>query len=71
MQYDEFEKRYTNNWFSSGWLEVSEKQPEEQEQKVVRKDIATLEEELSQIQMQVEKITQKQEELKEMSRMYS
>lgn len=65
--YDDFEKRFTNKWFSAGWSEVEAKP---QETKILRKDLAMLQAELEQIQENIETITQKQLILANLAKLY-
>lgn len=70
--YDDFEKRFTNSWFSAGWAEI-----EVQEAAVptietpVRKDLDTLKRELEILNADMEKITQKQLRLSNLSKLYN
>lgn len=65
--YDDFEKRFTDKWFSSGWAEVETKQ---QTSQCVRKDLATLEAELDEIQERIENVAQKQLRLANLAKLY-
>lgn len=65
--YDDFEKRFTDKWFSSGWAEVETKQETSQ---LVRKDLATLKSELDEIQEHIENIAQKQLRLANLAKLY-
>ena len=66
--YDDFEKRFTDQWFSSGWIEVENK-PKKQE--VSHKDLATLEFELELIGENIEGVMQKQLRLENLAKMYN
>ena len=66
--YNDFEKRFTNAWFSSDWGELEVKSSVNQ---VVRKDVATLQAELAVIKENIESIAQKQLRLANLSRLYS
>lgn len=61
--YDDFEKRFTDKWFSSGWAEVETKQQTSQR---VRKDLATLQAELDEIQECIENVAQKTIEISQL-----
>lgn len=65
--YDDFEKRFTDKWFSSGWAEVETKQQTSQR---VRKDLATLQAELDEIQECIENVAQKQLRLANLAKLY-
>lgn len=65
--YDDFEKRFTNKWFSSNWAEIEIKPKEE---KIFRKDLAALQAELEQIQEHIENIKQKQLRLANLAKFY-
>lgn len=80
--YEDFEKRYTNAWFSAGWSEVDTKQKEAQVQvassnnrkdlqKDLRKDLSVLQEELNEIKENIESISQKQLRLANLAKFYS
>lgn len=65
--YNEFEKRFTNNWFSANWSEVEVKSSANQSSK---KDLQTLQEELKQIEENIETISQKQLRLSNLAKLY-
>lgn len=65
--YDDFEKRFTNEWFSAGWSEIGAKP---QKEKTSRKDLMTLQAELEQIQENIETIKQKQLRLANLAKLY-
>lgn len=65
--YDDFEKRFTDSWFSVGWIEVESK-PQE---KPIRKDLATLEAELEVINKSIENISQRQLILENLAKFYN
>lgn len=67
--YDDFEKKYTDRFFSAGWVEVEVK--EAQKTEIFHKDIETLEAELSAINEQIENISLKQLRLSNLSKMYN
>lgn len=70
--YDDFEKRFTNSWFSAGWAEIEV--PEAAAPTIethVRKDLDTLKKELDIINADMEKITQKQLRLSNLSKLYN
>ena len=71
--YDKFENRFTNAWFSSGWVEVETKPKEAKSQSVnnSRKDLLMLQEELDDIQEHIENISQKQLRLANLAKFYS
>lgn len=66
--YNEFEKRFTNSWFSAGWVEVEKKQ---EEQSVTRKDLTTLEAELDDLKEKMESISLKKLQLSNLAKLYS
>ena len=66
--YEKFEKRFTDQWFSAGWIEVEAKP---QQATVVKKDLAKLENELLQINEAIENIAQKQLRLENLSKLYN
>lgn len=70
MKYEEFEKRYTDNWFSAGWIEVTPTKKEEIKSVVIHKDLTTLESELDAIQASIENIESKQLRLANLAKMY-
>lgn len=65
--YDDFEKRFSNAFFSIGWSDVETKP-----QKVhsSRKDLETLQTELEQIQEHIETVAQKQLRLSNLAKLY-
>lgn len=65
--YKDFEKRFTNAWFSAGWAEVGSK-PNESE--VSRKNLVTLQDELDELQDRMENIAQKQLRLANLATFY-
>lgn len=65
--FDDFEKRHTDSWFSSGWVEVEAKKPEAH---VFKKDLATLQAELEQIEENINTISQKQLRLANLAKLY-
>lgn len=65
--YKDFEKRFTNAWFSAGWAEV-ENRPQEKE--ATRKDLATLEAELAELEENMDNIIQKQLRLSNLASFY-
>lgn len=65
--YDDFEKRFTNKWFSADWSEVEAKS---HEVKISRKDLTTLQTELEQIRENIEVIVQKQLILANLAKLY-
>ena len=65
--YNDFEKRFTNAWFSAGWGEIEVKPAVKQ---VSRKDVATLQAELAEIKENIESIAQKQLRLANLSKLY-
>lgn len=70
MQYKDFEKRYTNEWFSAGWIEISPANKEEIKTMAIRKDVNTLENELEALQQNIENIELKQLRLTNLSKLY-
>lgn len=66
--YNDFEKRFTGNSFSAGWVEIEIKPSAEIN--VSRKELSTLEEELQKIQENIENIAQKQLRLANLAKMY-
>ena len=66
--YDDFEKRFTNAWFSVGWADVEKKQ---QPQKNMGKDLNVLQEELENIEKSIEDICQRQIELAKLAMQYN
>lgn len=70
--YDDFENRFTNAWFSTGWVEV-DTEPKEvlvQSRNYLRKDLSTLQEELNGIQEHIENISQAQLRLANLAAFY-
>ena len=66
--YDDFEQRFTGNWFSADWVEV--KTMDEKKQ-VFHKDLTTLESELDMINETIENISQKQLRLANLAKLYN
>lgn len=66
--YDDFEKRYTDKWFSAGWVEVEAKS---QKETIARKDLSTLESELANLKEAMENINQKQLMLSNLAKLYN
>lgn len=66
--YNEFENRFTDKWFSAGWVEVA---PKEQVQTVSKKDLTTLQGELDEISDSIEQIAQKQLRLANLAKLYN
>lgn len=74
--YDDFEKRFSNAWFSAGWAEVEVKPQssvniEVQLETSHRKDLETLQKELDDLKNDFENITQKQLRLANLSKFYN
>lgn len=67
--YKDFEKRFTNAWFSASWNDEVEAKP--QQQVAVRKDAKTLETELSLIKEAIEDIELKQLRLANLAKLYN
>lgn len=68
--YDDFEKRFTNAWFSAGWNEIKiEAKPQEVHR--ARKDVATLESEISALKEEIENIELKQLRLANLAKLYN
>lgn len=65
--YDDFEKRHKFNWFSGNWSEPEVQKPTAQ---VFRKDLATLQAELNEIQQHIEDVSQKQLRLANLAKLY-
>ncbi|MEI8129203.1 MAG: hypothetical protein WCG95_06255 [bacterium] len=65
--YNNFENRFKDAWFSSGWVEVEAKP---QEIQAVHKDLTTLENELKELKNTMENITQKQLRLANLAKFY-
>lgn len=70
MLYKEFEKRYTNEFFSSNWIEITPENKEEIKAIAMRKDLATLEYELESLKENIESIELKKLRLANLSKMY-
>lgn len=66
--YNEFENRFTNEFFSCGWSE--DVKPKEIKPEVTRKDLTTLQSELSEIQEHIELVAQKQLRLSNLAKLY-
>lgn len=67
---NEFENRFTNEFFSCGWSDVEAKAVEAPKVEVSRKDLLTLQAELASIQENIEKIAQKKLVLANMAKLY-
>lgn len=67
--YDDFEKRFTNAWFSAGWNDEVKVKPKQQV--AVRKDAKTLETELNTIKEAIENIELKQLRLANLAKLYN
>jgi hypothetical protein len=65
--YDNFEKRFTDKWFSAGWVEV-ETQP--QQSQFAHKDLTVLKTELNELSEKIETIAQKQLRLANLAKFY-
>lgn len=71
--YDDFEKRFTNAWFSANWADIETQPSKAQvatEIKPSHKDALTLQEELNEIQEHIENISQKQLRLANLAKLY-
>jgi hypothetical protein len=68
--YDDFEKRFTSAWFSSGWQEVEKTEPMKGEIQT-RKSLDILNSELETLQDNMEKICAKELMLNNLSKFYS
>lgn len=66
--YDDFEKRFTNAWFSAGWAEIEPKKAEPV--KSSHKDLSTLQNELDELKQDFENICQKQLRLENLAKLY-
>lgn len=66
--YDDFEKRFTNAWFSAGWSEVEIK-PQETFRRS-GKDLNTLQAELEELKHEMENIHEKQIRLENLAKFY-
>ena len=66
--YDDFEKRFTGNTFSAGWVEVSTLVENKQ---IIHKDLATLEAELDMINSTMEEISLKKLRLENLAKLYN
>lgn len=66
--YDDFEKRFTNEFFSSGWSEIEVKPQKAQN---FHKDLAVLETELSELNEKMDIIAQKQLMLSNLAKLYN
>lgn len=67
--YNDFEKRFTNAWFSASWNDEAEVKPKQEV--VVRKDAKTLETELNTIKEEIENIELKQLRLANLAKLYN
>ena len=65
--YNDFEKRFTGAWFSSGWIEVEKKSQEDIDN---RKDVIKLQAELADIEERLEEISLKKLRLTNLARLY-
>lgn len=65
--YNDFEKRFSGAWFSTGWVEV-EKKPESDVDN--RKNVAKLQAELAQIEERLEDINLNKLRLSNLAKMY-
>ena len=66
--YNEFEGRFTAEWFSCGWSE--DVKPKEIEPHILRKDLNALQFELNEIQEHIEAVAQKQLRLANLAKLY-
>ena len=69
--YNDFENRFTGEWFSSGWIEVEAKPVKAIEARVEHKDLATLEFELELIKEHIESLEQRELRLSNLAKMYN
>lgn len=67
--YDDFEKRFTNAWFSAGWSEIEVK-PQQETFKRSGKDLNTLQAELEGLKYEMENINEKQIRLANLAKFY-
>ena len=65
--YNDFEKRFTGAWFSSGWIEVEKKSQEDIDN---RKDVIKLQAELADIEERLEEISLNKLRLTNLARLY-
>lgn len=65
--FNDFEKRHTQSWFASGWVEVDVKP---QVARPARKNLAELESELQKLSDDIENITQRQLRLSNLAKLY-
>lgn len=71
--YDDFEKRFTNAFFSANWADIEVQPGKAQiatETKIQHKDTLALQEELQEIQEHIENISQKQLRLSNLAKLY-
>lgn len=70
--YQDFENRFSNQWFSAGWSEIEVKPTEEANIVAVssKKDLVELQAELDGIQQHIEEIAQKKLRLENLSKFY-
>lgn len=68
--YNDFEKRFTDEFFSSGWIEIEAKPQIQQSAPAARKDLQTLESELQQIQDHIEFVSEKKLRLANLAKLY-
>ncbi len=66
--YNDFEKRFTDKWFSLGWQEV---EPESKDSMLLHKDLTILESELENLKEEVENILQKRLRLANLAKLYN
>lgn len=71
--YDDFEKRYTDKWFSAGWVEVNSLVENKQilHRNIEHKNIETLEDELEMINQTLDDVSMKQIRLANLARFYN
>jgi len=65
--YNDFEKRFTGAWFSTGWVEVEKKDVEDTNN---RKNVVKLQSELAEIEERLEDINLKKLRLSNLATMY-
>ncbi len=68
--YDDFEKRFSNAWFSVGWGEVEVKS-QSKVAVTARKDLETLQNELEELNENINNIADKQLRLSNLAKFYS
>lgn len=70
--YEEFEKRYTDKWFSAGWVEIeAQKHKSAKTVEYNHKDLATLENELEMLNDNMDEIVEKQLRLANLAKLYN